>query len=118
MLAGKRILVLEDEPLVAMMVEDLLIDLGCIVIGPAMHLPEAMQLAAAETLDGAVLDININGGRSYPVADLLAERGIPAMFATGYGYGEELKGRAEPVLQKPYQGERLAAALSAILPSE
>jgi len=115
MLAGKRILVLEDEPLIAMMVEDLLIDLGCIVVGPAMHLEEGFELAAREALDAAVLDVNINGGRSYPVADLLAQRGIPRLFATGYGHGEELHGRTEPVLQKPYQGERLAAALAAIM---
>lgn len=113
-LAGRKVLVVEDEPLVAMMVEDMLMDLGCVVIGPAMQLSEGLRLAETAEVDAAVLDINLNGDRSFPIADLLEARGIPFLFATGYGGGEALAGRREPVIQKPYQMERLAEMLTAL----
>ena len=114
MLSGMTILVEEDEPLVAMMVEDMLADLGCIVVGPAMQLAEGLRLAETAEFDAAVLDVNLNGGRSFPIADMLKDRGIPFLFATGYGGGEALEGRQDPVIQKPYQMERLAEMLTAI----
>ncbi len=114
MLPGLKVLVVEDEPLVAMLVEDMLTDLGCTVLGPAMQLAEGLRLAEAGEFDAAVLDINLNGGRSFPIADLLKVRGIPFLFATGYGGGEALEGREDPVIQKPYQMERLAEMLTAI----
>ncbi len=116
MLAGRKVLVVEDEPLVAMMVEDMLIDLGCTVIGPAMQLSEGLRLAETAELDAAVLDINLNGGRSFPIADALEARGIPFLFATGYGGGEALEGRQDPVIQKPYQMDRLAEMLTSLTP--
>lgn len=111
MLNGRKVLVVEDEPMIAMLIEDMLIDLGCTVIGPAMGLAEGLELADTPELDAAVLDVNLNGQRSYGLADALATRGIPVLFATGYGGGEELHERSEPVLQKPYQIDRLEAAL-------
>jgi DNA-binding response OmpR family regulator len=115
MLAGRKVLVVEDEPLVAMMVEDMLTDLGYAVIGPAMQLADGIRLAQSEEFDAAVLDINLNGARSFPVADVLQARGIPFLFATGYGGGEALEGRHEPVIHKPYQMERLAEMLTALM---
>jgi CheY-like chemotaxis protein len=114
MLGGRKVLVVEDEPLVAMMVEDMLMELGCTVVGPAMQLAEGLRLAEAADFDAAVLDINLNGARSFPIADLLKERGIPFLFATGYGGGEALEGRRDPVIQKPYQMERLAEMLGTL----
>jgi CheY-like chemotaxis protein len=109
-----KVLVVEDEPLVAMMVEDMLTDLGYTVVGPAMQLADGIRLAETTQLDAAVLDINLNGARSFPIADLLQARGIPFLFATGYGGGDALEGRQEPVIQKPYQMERLAEMLTAL----
>ena len=118
MLAGRKVLVVEDEPLVAMMVEDMLTELGCTVVGPAMQLADGLRLAETAQLDAAVLDINLNGTRSFPVAGVLQARGIPFLFATGYGGGEALEGRQEPMIQKPYQMERLAEMLTALISCE
>ena len=116
LLAGKRVLIVEDEPIVAMAIEDMLSDLGCEVVGPASHLAQAEALAGTEALDAAVLDININSGRSYAVADMLHARGVPYVFATGYGAdGIEQDGRTVPVLQKPYRQEQVAASLLGLL---
>lgn len=102
-LQGLRILVVEDEMLVAMFVEGVLIDLGCLVVGPAGRLPQAIRLAAAESIDGALLDLNLDGDEVYSVADKLAERNIPFAFATGHS-AVHLKNpyRDRPLIQKPY----------------
>ena len=84
-LAGRRILIVEDEALVAMLVEDALLDAGAEVIGPVATVAEAMALLDAGSPDGAVLDLNLAGETSTPVADLLAARGVPFVVATGYG---------------------------------
>jgi len=115
-LAGKRILVVEDEALVAMMLEDLLADLGCEVVGPAMRLDEGLALARLNGLDAAVLDINLGGERSYPIADLLDARGVPIAFVTGYGHSGR-PGRSDRVLQKPYREPQLRALLAEMLAS-
>jgi DNA-binding response OmpR family regulator len=112
--AGKRILVVEDEALVAMLLEDLLADLGCEVIGPAMRLHEGLALADRNGLDAAILDINLAGERSYPIADLLDEKGVPTLFVTGYGHSGR-PGREDRVLQKPYRGPELQALLADML---
>ena len=84
-LSGRRILVIEDEMMVAMLLKDILVDLGCTVLGPAARVEQALaMIEAAGALDAAVLDINLNGQKSYPVADALAARGVPFIFATGY----------------------------------
>src|SRR5438067_13075707 len=113
-LAGKRILVVEDEALVAMMLEDMLAELGCEVVGPAMRLEEGLELARLNGLDAAVLDINLAGERSYPIADLLEERGVPHAFVTGYGHSGR-PGKEDRVLQKPYREPQLRAVLAELL---
>ncbi len=106
-LSGRRVLLVEDESLVAALAEDLLLDAGCDVM-LAMRLDEAMLLAADDEVELGILDVNLGAERSYPVADLLRARGTPFIFATGYGR-EGLNGAYEdvPVLQKPYRGDQL-----------
>ncbi len=115
-LEGARVLVLEDEAILAFALEDTLLELGCEVVGPALRLPEALSLAESERLDAAVLDVNIGGDRSYGVAEVLERREVPFIFATGYGSdGVEVKGPSVPVLAKPYRGDELEAALMRLL---
>jgi DNA-binding response OmpR family regulator len=115
-LAGVRVLVVEDEAMVAMLIEDALLELGCLVIGPVASVSAALQLLDVETLDAAVLDVNLGGEKVFPVADRLAERGVPFLFSTGYGaVGIEQNHLDRPVLQKPYDTDRLGGALSAAL---
>jgi CheY-like chemotaxis protein len=111
-LAGRRMLVVEDEALVAMALEDMLLELGCTVIGPALRLKPALALAKAEPLDGAVLDINLGDDRSFPVAEILSARSVPFLFASGYGgSGLESPFSEAPVLSKPYCLDALEEAL-------
>lgn len=118
LLEGRRVLLVEDESLVAMMVEDMLLDLGCEVV-VAMRLDKALAYAGSETFDFAVLDVNLGETRSYPVADLLCERCTPFLFATGYGHqGLDADYRGAPVLQKPYQVEPLQHLLTHLLTCE
>jgi CheY-like chemotaxis protein len=84
-LTGYRILVVEDEWLIASVIEKVLQDLGCVVVGPVGRLDAALQRAKDETLDAAILDVSIRGGKVYPVAEQLATRGIPFVLASGYG---------------------------------
>jgi DNA-binding response OmpR family regulator len=115
-LAGLRVLVVEDEAMVAMLIEDALIDLGCEVIGPVAGVAAALDLLEAEAVDAAVLDVNLGGEKVFPVADRLAESGTPFLFSTGYGVvGIQERHLDRPVLQKPYDTGRLGAALSAAL---
>ena len=110
-----RILVVEDEMLVAMNIEDMLLELGHEVAGLAGRLGPALALAREARFDAAMLDVNLAGERSFPVADLLAERGIPFLFATGYGrQGIEERFRDRPILQKPFRAAELAAALATL----
>jgi len=111
-LAGKRILVVEDEVLIAEMVVDMLVGLGATVVGPATTIEAGLALAGSETIDAAVLDINVRGKRIDPIADLLAAREIPMLFATGYGMAAGAERRNGPVIDKPYTQERLASALA------
>jgi CheY-like chemotaxis protein len=110
-----RILIVEDEMLVAMNIEDMLLDLGHEVVGIASRLEPALALAHDGAFDVAMLDVNLAGERSFPVADVLAERGIPFVFATGYGLqGIEPGYRDRPVLQKPFRAQQLAEAIMAL----
>jgi len=112
MLNGLRVLVVEDEMMVSMLIEDMLGDLGCLVVGPASRLEDAMELAKAGDLDCAVLDVNLGGQSIFPLADLLRERGAPFAFATGYGdAGLRDVDRGSPVLQKPFRESDLARVL-------
>jgi len=116
-LAGRRILVVEDEMMIAMLVEDMLTELGCSVVGPAHALAEALALAQSEPgLDAALLDVNLAGQPVFPVADALREKGVPAIFSTGYGDAGLLDiDRGSPVLQKPFRAGDLARALGEAL---
>ncbi|HZP21410.1 MAG TPA: response regulator [Bauldia sp.] len=110
-LAGKRIFVVEDEALVAAMIEDMLTDAGAAVIGPAATIARSLDLAACEAIDVAILDVNVRGERIDPVVEVLRGRGVPVVFATGYGQAAGAATAGAPVLDKPYTPERLIAAL-------
>ena len=111
-LAGLKVLVVEDEMMVSMLIEDMLSDLGCEVVGPASRLDEAMGLAESAAIDCAVLDVNLGGQPIFPVADLLRAKGAPFAFATGYGdAGLRDVDRGTPVLQKPFREGDLARVL-------
>ena len=110
-LVGKRILLVEDEPIVAMMACDMLEDMGATVVGPAMTLGAALSLAETAELDAAVLDINLNGARSDVAAEVLARRKIPFLFATGYGAAGRKDTTGAPVLDKPYTEQALKKIL-------
>lgn len=115
---GRRVLLVEDESLVAMLAEDMLLELGCEVV-LAMRLDQAVAQARSQPFDLAVLDVNLGESNSYPVADLLFERGIPFVFATGYGSaGLDTDYRGVPVMQKPYQQRQLGALLNHVLTCE
>jgi CheY-like chemotaxis protein len=116
-LAGLRLLVLEDEALVAMLIEDTLRDLGCVVIGPAGTVARALDLVAQETINLGLLDVNLGGGeRSYAVAEALAARGTPFVFVTGYGAtGVDKRYHRVPVLQKPFDHGQLERTVAAAL---
>jgi CheY-like chemotaxis protein len=114
--SGVRVLVVEDEFAVLLLVEDMLSELGCQIAGTATRLSDALALAGKTDCDAAVLDVNINGENVAPVAAALDERGIPMVFSTGYGKsGIEPRWRERPVLQKPYRLEEFAAALRTAL---
>jgi CheY-like chemotaxis protein len=113
-MSGKlKILIIEDESIVAMMVEDLIVDMGHEVVGTAGRLDQAQKLASDVACDFAILDVNLNGQHTYPVAEALKARGVPFVFATGYGIaGLKEEWRSNPVLQKPFQPEDLEAAIN------
>lgn len=115
-LAGLRVLLVEDESLISMLAEDILEEAGCEVMS-AMRLDEALQLAASERFDVAVLDINLGGGQtSYPIARLLTERSMPFAFASGYGHqalSTDFKNHV--MVQKPYNPDSLREAISRAL---
>ncbi|HLI14170.1 MAG TPA: response regulator [Alphaproteobacteria bacterium] len=113
--AGLRVLLVEDEMMIAMAMEDMLAELGHRVGGPVARLAKAMEAARREAFDVAILDVNLNGQDVYPVAEALAGRGIPFVFTTGYTksrlrppYGDR------PTLQKPFRMQDLRTALAAV----
>ncbi|OHB34139.1 MAG: response regulator [Phenylobacterium sp. RIFCSPHIGHO2_01_FULL_70_10] len=112
-LQGLKVLVVEDEMMVSMLIEDMLGDLGCTVVGPASRIEEAFELAKSAEIDCAVLDVNLGGQPIFPLADVLREKGAPFAFATGYGdAGLREVDRGTPVLQKPFRESDLARILS------
>jgi CheY-like chemotaxis protein len=113
-LAGFRVLIVEDEALVAMLIEDYLTDLGCVVVDVAGTLSRGLELVSDPTLaiDGATLDINLAGEQVFPIADVLRRRGIPFVFATGYGTnGLVPRFAGYPVIPKPFGFAPLKAAI-------
>jgi CheY-like chemotaxis protein len=111
-----RILVVEDEAVIAMLVEDMVLDFGSEVVGPAAKMDEALRLASHAALDAAILDVNVSGAVVFPVADVLRSRGVPIIFATGYGSGGlPPRFQKDPALSKPFSFEALAEALHTVL---
>lgn len=111
-LVKKRLLIVEDEVLVAMLVEELMERMGYEVVAVSSHLEEAVALAGTLSVDFAMLDINLNGKQSFPVAEVLRGRGIPFIFATGYGESALGSDFADvPVVQKPFSRDALREAL-------
>src|SRR5476649_3066332 len=114
--SGRRVFVVEDEMLVAWLLEDMLAEIGCAVVGPAGSVNQALAMIDAEAIDVAVLDVNLNGEMSYPIADELAARGVPFVFVTGYDKGRILDGyRVFPVLQRPFHRSELSDILAKLL---
>ncbi len=116
MSAPTRILIVEDEPLIAMMLEDFLEILGRVPAGTADSVASALELVEAGGIDGAILDLNLRGGEtSLPVADALAAAGVPFLFATG-GSHDSLaeRFRNRPALAKPFTMDSVAKALDAL----
>ncbi|UXN58378.1 response regulator [Phyllobacterium zundukense] len=116
LLAGRRILVVEDEVLVLMMIEDMLADLGCRSVTTATRADHAVSLIENQSFDAAMLDMNLNGQTSRSVADALAMRAVPFVFATGNsikdiwdGYGDRA------IIRKPFMFEELVDTLTCLL---
>ena len=111
-----RILIVEDEYLIRMLLEDMLADLGYQIAAAVGTIKEASELAATAAFDLAILDVNLDGKEVFPVAEILAKRNLPFVFVTGYGENslpDPFRGR--PALQKPFQAEQLKSALASLL---
>ena len=116
LLSGKRVLIVEDEMLVLMSIEDMLAELGCTSMVSAANVEQALDAIEAHSFDLATIDVNLNGSRSYAVADSLAEHDVPFVFSTGYGDHEAgHKYRHRPVLAKPYNCSQMSTVLAALL---
>lgn len=113
-LSGCRVLLVEDEAMVFMILESMLIDLGCEIVGTAARLDQALLLAENGDFDAAVLDVNLDGEKTYPVADVLLKRGTPFVFSTGYDNLENGYNNL-PRLQKPFKVKELEMKLAAVL---
>lgn len=114
-LKGKRILIVEDEALISVMVTDMLTELGVHVVGPAATIMAALTLAETSEIDAAVLDVNVRGERIDPVAEILFRRQVPMLFATGYGEVKLESGRSALVIDKPYTQDKLLRGLTMAL---
>jgi DNA-binding response OmpR family regulator len=114
-LTGLRVLVVEDEALVAIFLEDMLNDLGCEVIGLAPRVDAARELMDKKKLDCAILDVNVNGELIYPFAQVLADRAVPFLFVTGYSEASVApQFRHRPMLQKPFRAAELGNLLAGL----
>ena len=112
----RRVLIIEDEMLIALMLQDMLEDVGLTVEAIANSLASGLEVAARADVQLAILDVNLNGEEAYPIAELLRGRGIPFIFSTGYGAGNLRADFASvPQLVKPYQQDSLRAAIDAAL---
>jgi len=112
---ARRILVVEDEMLIGMLLEDMLADMGHVVVGIIPRVNEALTAVQREAFDLAILDVHLNGQAVFPVAEALIARGIPFVFATGYGErGLPEQYRNRPILQKPFAKDDLEKMLAAV----
>ena len=115
-LAGSSILVVEDEPLIAMLLEDIFDDLGCRMAGTASTLRQAQDMAASTDAHAAILDVNLGGDPVFPVAEQLVARNIPIVFSSGYGAsGLPPKWQGFPTLPKPFMQDQVEAVLRKVL---
>jgi CheY-like chemotaxis protein len=115
-LEGLKVLVVEDEFLIASLIEDVLQTSGCVVVGPVSRLPGAVEAATREECAAAILDVNLGGQRIDPVAEILSRRNIPFVFVTGYATDVLPKPHAErPCLRKPFKTRDLLSALSNVV---
>jgi CheY-like chemotaxis protein len=114
---GRRVLVVEDEPMIRLLLDEMLSDLGYTMAAEAGRLDEALAVAKQGEFDVAILDVNLDGQPVTPVVDVLVERGVPFVFVSGYARRGIPEGHSRaPLLQKPFQSEGLARALAAIAP--
>lgn len=115
-LSGLRVLVVEDEAMIAMLIEDMLADLGCVMLGPAADPADALALIDEAAIDAAILDVNLGGARTMSIAGTLRARDIPFLFATGYGTsGIDEAFKDQPVLTKPFRDAELRNALHGLM---
>jgi CheY-like chemotaxis protein len=115
-LLNRKVLVVEDEMMIAMLIEDMLDEFGCKLVGPATNVPRALELIGKESIAVAVLDLNLDGKDTYAIADALQRKNVPFIFATGYGStGLRQEYGNRPVLQKPFQARDLETALTEAL---
>jgi CheY-like chemotaxis protein len=115
-LQGKKVLIVEDEALITMLFEDILEDLACQVVGPAMNVRQALELAQSAEIDVAILDVNLGGESSFPVAALLRSREVPLVFSSGYGsQGLPPEWQDRPTLPKPFTSDEVADMLSRLV---
>lgn len=114
---AKRILVVEDEALIALDTEDMLTNAGYEVVGPVARVPDALGLMT-EPMDAALLDVSVAGTMVWPVAEALADRGVPFIFVTGFSNGLDVPERHRGVvrLDKPLRAQKVLAALKMLLP--
>lgn len=114
---GRRVLLVEDEAMVALQMEQALQEAGCVTLGPASTILEALSILDAETVDAALIDVNLAGGRSYAVADVLSAKGIPFAFCTGYASTSDLPARFADaaIVTKPVDPQQVAGLLGALL---
>lgn len=118
-LKGLRLLLVEDEALVAMLVQDIISDAGAIVVCAAPNVDAAISVLDTESVDGAILDVNLSGELVDPVADELIARNIPFMFLTGYGRsGISDRFPDAIVVTKPFEDAQLLAAVNNVLLKE
>jgi len=115
-LQGIKVLVVEDETMVSLLIEDVLMELGCNLVGSAGRLGTALELAETVAIDVAILDVNLAGEPVYPVAETLDRRGTPFVFTTGYGQeGVLSRWRDRPTVTKPFRPDELARTLAQLV---
>ncbi len=118
-LSGLRILVVEDELIILMMIEGWLSDLGCSAVTSAPSIDKALGLLAEQQFDVAMLDMNLGGSDSSAVAEALERHGVPFLYCTGNRASKEARSEFDrPVLRKPFSAEELAAALSRLMKAD